>query len=258
MSTLSSEDVKLILKKHDILLTDGHFVLKSGRHATDFVTKPSAIEGPDLVLMCNEIARRIQYAQPDVVIGPESGGIRLSQLVSSDLTRLMGKEVPAVTAFKCEEPGQFHFDPDDMALLCGKRCIIIEDTVTTGSSAKTVANLITSIGGLMKGTAMIVKRGKFTARDIGGEWIHPLVELDLPSWPQEEVPDWLSERPINVSHGHGLAYVKAQQEAGNLLETIEVGKPAPGLKSGTGRQEGAFCGPGPAPGPEGERLKQHS
>src|SRR5918992_5712416 len=60
-------------------LLDGHFVLKSGRHAGRYVEKFLVLQHPRFgVEICRRLAEALMPYGPTLVVGPTTGGVLLS------------------------------------------------------------------------------------------------------------------------------------------------------------------------------------
>jgi orotate phosphoribosyltransferase len=73
-------------------LLDGHFVLKSGRHAGRYLEKFLVLQHPELgVEICRRFAEVLEPYRPTLVVGPTTGGV----LLSFETARQLGGRVRA-------------------------------------------------------------------------------------------------------------------------------------------------------------------
>ena len=121
-----------------------------------------------------------------MVVGPAIGGI----LVAYEVARALGK--PAIFAER--ENGVmtlrrgFHVTE-------GTRCLVTEDVLTTGGSAQEVADLLEENGAIVVGATSIIDRTKGNTIKLKVPY-RSLLALDIPTFTDEDCPEWLKERPI--------------------------------------------------------------
>ncbi len=156
---LNRDQLLAIFRKSNALQR-GHFVLSSGLHSGHYfqcalvlqhVTQASAV--------CRELARRFKASKPTIVIGPATGGI----IVAYETARSLGAK--AVYAERVDAEMQLR---RGFSVTKKDRVLIVEDAITTGESARKVAELIDGLGAKVLGIGTIVDRsggkGKFPRR----------------------------------------------------------------------------------------------
>ncbi|RMF71199.1 MAG: orotate phosphoribosyltransferase, partial [Alphaproteobacteria bacterium] len=74
-----------------------------------------------------------------------------------------------------------------------QRILMVEDVVTTGLSSRETLELIRAHGGEPVAAAALVDRSGGRA-ELGVPFVS-LLEIDAPSFPPDEVPDWLARIP---------------------------------------------------------------
>src|SRR4051795_7396874 len=137
----------------------GHFKLKSGRHADRYVEKFQVLQWPERVgEICRLMADRAREAAGasgiDVVVGPTTGGVLLAFEVARNLgTR--GFFAEAVTAPDGTSHREFR---RGFRIEPGERVALVDDVVTTGASLLEMIPLIESTGGEIAATVVIVDR----------------------------------------------------------------------------------------------------
>ncbi|HUG46922.1 MAG TPA: orotate phosphoribosyltransferase [Candidatus Limnocylindria bacterium] len=136
---------------------EGHFKLKSGRHADRYVEKFAVLQWPAAVgELCGLLAdsAREQSAGADVVVGPTTGGVILAYEVARQLgVRGIFAEQEAGsdgTPRRVLRRG-FRIEP-------GERVLLVDDVVTTGASLKEMVPLIEDSGGELVATVVLVDR----------------------------------------------------------------------------------------------------
>jgi orotate phosphoribosyltransferase len=149
-------DVKELLKKCDALL-EGHFLLSSGNHSSEYFQCAKLLRFPKesaevLRIPCDALkaakqAGKIDY---DVAVGPAMGGV----IVAYETARQLGI------------PGIFTERNDD-GVMClrrgfeieqGCRVIITEDVITTGKSTLETAAALEALGAVVVASVCVVDR----------------------------------------------------------------------------------------------------
>jgi len=169
-------------------LRDGHFALKSGRHADRYLEKFQVLQYPDAVVeLCSFMADRARDADGsrlvDVVVGPTTGGVLLAFEVARQLgvRGIFAEEVrDADGTTRREFRRGFRIDP-------AERVLLVDDILTTGGSLLAMLPPIEATGGDLRLALVIADRS-------GGlrEVISPatgrrypadaLWTLDVPTW----------------------------------------------------------------------------
>lgn len=138
---------------------DGHFKLKSGRHADRYIEKFQVLQWPARVTeLCRLMADRAWSpggaSAVDVVIGPTTGGVILAYEVARQLG-VRGIFAEAVTAADGSTGRElrrgFEIRPNE-------RVLLVDDVVTTGASLAEMVPLIEASGGDLFLAIVIVDR----------------------------------------------------------------------------------------------------
>jgi orotate phosphoribosyltransferase len=213
---MKEEEIIEIFKKTGAFL-DGHFVLASANHTEKYINKDAVYpHTTDVSKLGLKIAKKFVDDEIEVVIGPEKGGIILSQWVAYHLTALFGREVLSVYAEKIvthidskDKDFDFEVNRNYDKLIKGKKVLVVEDILTTGCSAKKVVNLVRSIGGIVVGLGALCNRGKVTASDIGGiPKLFALLDVKLDVWSPTECPLCKRGIPMNTNVGKGKEFLE--------------------------------------------------
>ena len=169
-------------------LIDGHFALKSGRHADRYLEKFQVLQYPDAVVeLCSFIAERARGADGsaavDVVVGPTTGGVLLAFEVARQLgvRGIFAEEVKAAdgTAHREFRRG--------FTIGAGERVLLVDDILTTGGSLLAMLPPIEATGGTLELALVIADRsgGIREVTSPAGGRTYPadaLWTLDVPTW----------------------------------------------------------------------------
>ena len=175
---LASASVERLFTEAGAIL-DGHFLLKSGRHAGRYLEKFLVLQHPRFGV---EIGRRLAEAlepyAPTLIVGPTTGGV----LLSFETARQLGGSVRAAFAEPLGSGGRalrrgWQLEPDE-------RVAIVDDILTTGTSLLETVEAVRASGAEPVAAAVIVDRsgGLF---DLGLP-LHSLGSLDIPSREPDE------------------------------------------------------------------------
>jgi orotate phosphoribosyltransferase len=162
----------------------GHFVLASGRHSDIYVEKFRILERPPLLAqVCADIVEHYRTLEPDVVVGPSTGGI----IVAYEIARQL--KVPAVYV-ETENGSRSirrggHIEP-------GAKVLLVDDVLTTGVSLDEVLGVLD--GAQLVGIGVLIDRSE-------GELnfpceIYAACRFEAKTFAPEEVPEWLAQVPV--------------------------------------------------------------
>src|SRR5687767_9995528 len=143
-------------------LLEGHFLLKSGRHAGRYLEKFLVLQHPRYgVELCRRFAEALAPYSPTLVVGPTTGGV----LLSFETARQLGGSVRAAFAEPSASGGVrtlrrgWTIAPDE-------RVVIVDDILTTGVSLVETVNAVRSAGVDPLAAAVMVDRS-VEAVDLG-------------------------------------------------------------------------------------------
>ncbi len=206
-----SESVIDILKSVGAILTDDHFVLTSGKHTDTYVNKDALYpHAEETSRICQMFAEKCKDMEIETVVAPALGGIILSQWTAYHLTKLKGKEVFGVYAEKTKDK-DFTFSRGYDKLVTGKKVLVLEDTTVTGGSVKKVVDTVKAAGGEVVAVCVMVNRNpqEVTSETIGAPF-YALGTLEVEAYDENEMPESLRQRPVNMKIGHGVRYVEVK------------------------------------------------
>jgi orotate phosphoribosyltransferase len=162
-------------------LLDGHFLLKSGRHAGRYLEKFLVLQHPRHgVELCRRFAEVLAPYAPTLVVGPTTGGV----LLSFETARQLGGSVRAAFAEPVAGGGRslrrgWHIGPDD-------RVVLVDDILTTGASLLETLDAVRAAGAEPVAAAVMVDRSTATVNV--GCALYALGRIEIPSWEADECP----------------------------------------------------------------------
>jgi orotate phosphoribosyltransferase len=191
------------------VLKSGHFVLSSGDHSDTYFNKREILKDP---LITRELAKVLseKYFDDgiDVVVGIAIGAIPLGCAVAVELSKLQKRKVYSIWVEK--EGNQFIFPQTWGGLLLGKKTLIIEDVVSTGSAVKKVIELVKNEGGLISGVGVILNRGSLTSNDFGKIRLEGIISYPISTYKPTACKLCKNGVAINTEVGHGKEYLEKE------------------------------------------------
>ncbi len=176
-ASLRSASVEALFADAGALL-DGHFLLKSGRHAARYLEKFLVLQHPRYgVELCRRFAEALEPYLPTLVVGPTTGGV----LLSFETARQLGGSVRAAFAEPLADGTRvlrrgWTIDP-------GERVALVDDILTTGASLVETVDAVRAAGVEPVAASVMVDRS-VEAVDIGLP-LHSLGRIEIPSWEPE-------------------------------------------------------------------------
>jgi orotate phosphoribosyltransferase len=170
-------------------LLDGHFLLKSGRHAGRYLEKFLVLQHPRFgVELCRRLAEALSPYEPTLIVGPTTGGV----LLSFETARQLGGTVRAAFAEPLPDGGRglrrgWDVGTDD-------RVAVVDDILTTGASLLETVAAVRAAGAEPVAAAVLVDRS--TQPVDGLVPIHPLGRIEIPSWDASECPLCADDVPL--------------------------------------------------------------
>ena len=192
---------------------NGHFMLKSGRHADRYIEKFQVLQWPARVTeLCRLMADRAWspggFSAVDVVIGPTTGGVILAYEVARQLNvrGIFAEQVTAADGSTQRELRRgFEIRPTEKVLL-------VDDVVTTGASLAEMVPVIEGAGGELALAIVLVDRTgglKEVVSSASGRTYpaEALWSLNLPTYEdgKETCPGCAAGLPLEAPGSSGLA-----------------------------------------------------
>lgn len=169
-------------------LLEGHFILSSGLRSPRYLQCARVLMDPRRgARLAEALAEKLPAdlrAQVSAVVSPAMGGV----IAGHEMARALG-----VDAMFLERPtGTFELRRG-FRLAPGQRVLMMEDVVTTGLSSREAIAAIRAAGGEVVAAAALVDRSNGGA-DLGVPFF-PLIRLDVPSYPADQLPPELAAIP---------------------------------------------------------------
>lgn len=162
-------------------LLDGHFLLKSGRHAGRYLEKFLVLQHPRFgVELCRRLAEALTPYGSTLVVGPTTGGV----LLSFETARQLGGDVRAAFAEPAEGGGRAL--RRGWAVARDERVVIVDDILTTGASLVETVEAVRAAGVEPLAAAVLVDRS--TEPVELGLPLHALGRIEIPSWEASACP----------------------------------------------------------------------
>lgn len=198
-----AERAAAILAESGAIVTDSHIVYTSGRHGSAYVNKDAVYPHTERVSeLCRLIADAVAGHEIDIVCGPATGAIILSQWTGHHLGR------PAVYAEKAPNGGMVLKRGYDR-LVAGKRVLLVEDVLNTGGSLHDTVKAVEVAGGRVVVAAALVNRGGVTPAHVGAPALVSLLSMSLDSWTAADCPLCRTGVPVNTDVGKGREFLRA-------------------------------------------------
>ena len=183
---LSYEESLKILKETNALL-DGHFVLSSGLHSSQYVQCAQLLSKPyQAVNFCKSLAEKIsnELEEIDTVLSPAMGGV----IIGYEIGRLLKKE----TIFSERIEGQFKLRRD-FKILKRSKVLIVEDVITTGKSSLECSKLVEIADAEVIGFACLIDRSN--GKSLINKKIVSQVQINIPTYNEKNLPKELAAIP---------------------------------------------------------------
>jgi orotate phosphoribosyltransferase len=182
---MTEQELLQILKDSNALL-EGHFVLTSGLHSTQYIEKFRILEHPrHTEMLCRELASKFEFDNVTVVVGPMTGGIILAYET--------GKQLGTKAIFTERVDGKMKFRRG-FTLIPDDRVLIVEDIITTGGSILEVIEEVKKFKSTIIGIGALVDRSNSKA--VFDYPFKPLLKLDVVTYKAKECPLCKQNIPI--------------------------------------------------------------
>ena len=176
---------------------EGHFLLSSGLHSPAyFQCARVMMDARRGARLCRALAEKLRarLSQPITrIVSPALGGI----LVGYE----MGRQLKAPAVFLERVQGRFTLRRG-FAIEKGDNCLVVEDIITTGGSAREVIAAVKEQGGRVVGAACLIDRSGGKAKL--GTRIVSLARVHVPAYDADNLPPQLQAIPPLRAGSRGL------------------------------------------------------
>ena len=162
-------------------LLEGHFLLKSGRHAGRYLEKFLVLQHPRYgAELCRRFAEVLAPHAPTLVVGPTTGGV----LLSFETARQLGGSVRAAFAEPVAAGGRALRRGWEVA--ADERVVLVDDILTTGASLVETVEAVRAAGVEPLAAAVMVDRSTSPVKL--GFPLYALGRIEIPSWDADACP----------------------------------------------------------------------
>ena len=181
---LSYEESLKILKETNALL-EGHFILSSGLHSSEYIQCAKLLSHPKKAqIICESLCKKIKdnFNSINIILSPAIGGIVVGYEV--------GRQLGIQTIFAEREEGKLQLRRG-FNIPKNSNVLIVEDVITTGKSAIECFNLVKSNGSNVLGYSCIIDRTdkKVLIKDK----IISQIKFKIATFKSDELPDKLKK-----------------------------------------------------------------
>jgi orotate phosphoribosyltransferase len=152
-------------------LLEGHFILTSGLHSTEYLQCALVLQHPsEAEAFGRAIAERFAGERVETVVAPAIGGI----IIGWEVARALNVR----SIWTEREDGRMTLRRG-FAVRPGERVLVVEDVITTGGSTRETIEAVRAAGALVVGAASIIDRSGGRS-DVGVPRV-ALATLDVPA-----------------------------------------------------------------------------
>ena len=171
-------------------LLEGHFILSSGLHSTQYLQCALALSNPTLAKkITKSLGKKINENisnKIDYVIAPAMGGLIIGHEIAMFLN------LPFMFLERVD--GEFELRRG-FTFEKGSNFLMVEDVVTTGLSSIEAIKVVTELGGNVVGEAAIIDRSGGEV-NLGIDLI-TLLSFNIPTFDEDNIPEDLKQiKPI--------------------------------------------------------------
>ncbi len=185
---LSLKNSLAVLRKTEAL-KEGHFILSSGLHSSQYVQCAKLLSYPNKAKkICNSLASKIRknFKKIDIILAPAIGGI----VIGYEIGRILKKE----TIFCERVNGNFKLRRG-FKIKPKSKVLIIEDVITTGKSSLECVKLIKKSKAILSGFACIIDRSDKNQLKIKKKIVSQ-VKLNIATYKKNNLPNYLKKIPV--------------------------------------------------------------
>ena len=179
---LSYKESLEILKESKALL-EGHFILSSGLHSSQYIQCAQLLSKPHLSRkICSSLADKIknEFKKIDLILSPAIGGI----VIGYEMGKLLNKE-----AIFAERINNNFTLRRDFTIPKSSKVLIVEDVITTGKSSLECVEIIKKSEAETVGFACLIDRSQ--GKSVIKSKIVSQIEINIPTYNKNNLPETL-------------------------------------------------------------------
>ena len=179
---LSYKESLEILKESKALL-EGHFILSSGLHSSQYIQCAQLLSKPHLSRkICSSLADKIknEFKKIDLILSPAIGGI----VIGYEMGKLLNKE-----AIFAERINNNFTLRRDFTIPKSSKVLIVEDVITTGKSSLECVEIIKKSEAEIVGFACLIDRSQ--GKSVIKSKIVSQIEINIPTYNKNNLPETL-------------------------------------------------------------------
>jgi orotate phosphoribosyltransferase len=176
---LSYEESLKILRETNALI-EGHFILSSGLHSSQYVQCAQLLSKPNKAhKLCISLADKInkEFPKIDLILSPALGGVIIGYEI--------GKILDIETIFSERVDNKFVLRRN-FEIPKQSNVLIVEDVITTGKSSLECSKIIEKNGSNIVGFACIIDRSNNST--LIKEKIVSQIKLNIPTYTKDNLP----------------------------------------------------------------------
>lgn len=202
-----SENIKNLkyLEKIGAVITNGHVIIPSGRHAKTSFTKYKLYPHiKETLYVAQTIAKQFKEDGVEAVMGIATGGDILSELVAYHLEKITKKKVLSFYIKKDRNENLVLRDNSNKELIKNKKVLLVDDTLDTGKTAKIIIPFVKNLDTQIIGMGVICTRNGIFAEDLGIPKFYTFInnEDTLSSYLPEDCP--MCKKGIAINNDFGI------------------------------------------------------
>ena len=181
---LSYKESLEILKESKALL-EGHFILSSGLHSSQYIQCAQLLSKPKKSIeICKSLSRKIKkkFKKIDLILSPAIGGIVIGYEI--------GRNLNIETIFAERSNGKFKLRRG-FNIERKQKVLIVEDVITTGKSSLECSKLVSKVGAKIIGYACIIDRSNGKSKIKSKILSH--IKIQIPTFKKNNLPDHLKK-----------------------------------------------------------------
>jgi len=203
---MDQTEINQKLEEVGAVITDSHFVYTSGKHGRAYVNWAEVLTHPFVSwLTTNKMEDLVWGLNFETIIGPTHTGDKIAYGLALNFRTGSLPEIHYVYAQ--ESDGGRVFPRGQDAYVRGKKILIVDDILTTGSTIDEVLEAIGSLSGVPVGIVVGCNRSSFDD-SYKGIPLLSLVKVDLEQWEESECPICKEGILPREEIGHGKNFME--------------------------------------------------